>query len=363
MAIVMALQNGPETAQSLADRLEVSKRTILRDMQALAEMGVPLYAMPGPAGGYRLMEGYKLPPLQFSSDEALVVLFALNAMIKIADTPFNQARWTALDKIRSVLPESLLHQIEPLLTKMEFEIPDRQYSIPNLEPIIRCAAESRWVSVHYRSENRTRWLNLLPIRIYTSHGYWYCEAYSQEHQEERTFRIDRMTEVVELGQPPAEVKSERLTVSDAERSAVKSEKSAVRKSEQSTAGQIGTSSETNADKRESAALAKPDTSRKSERVRICARLTYRGALLAEQDKHFGHLVRQVSDDEWMLDFMCPVSEWRWLVKFFYSLALDAEVLEPGQLREEIRSMAAEVIRHYDRNSEQNQDTNQDLDPT
>jgi predicted DNA-binding transcriptional regulator YafY len=90
-----------------------------------------------------------------------------------------------------------------------------------------------------------------------------------------------------------------------------------------------------------------------DRVRIHARLTYRGALLAEQDRHFGHLVRQIGDEEWLLDVMCPVKEWRWAVKFFYSLALDAEVLEPVQLREEIRRMADEVRERYDRDPDTN----------
>ena len=194
MAIVMALQHRPETAQSLADKLEVSKRTIIRDMQALSEMGVPIYSLPGPQGGYRLMEGYKLPPLHLTSDEALVVMFALNAMTKIADTPFNQARWTALDKIRAILPEQTLHEIEPLLTRLELDIPSREYSIPHLETIVRHAAASRWVRVYYRSENRQRWLHLKPKRVYMAHGFWYTEAYSLEHRETRTFRIDRMLE-------------------------------------------------------------------------------------------------------------------------------------------------------------------------
>ncbi|RJG23573.1 YafY family protein [Paenibacillus thiaminolyticus] len=84
-AIVMALQTGTETAQSLADKFEVSKRTILRDMQALSEMGVPFYALSGPVGGYRLMDGYKLPPLQFSSLEAMTVLCALQGMTQLVD--------------------------------------------------------------------------------------------------------------------------------------------------------------------------------------------------------------------------------------------------------------------------------------
>lgn len=107
MAIVMALQQRAETAQSLADKLEVSKRTVLRDVQALSELGVPLVAVSGPGGGYRLMEGYHLPPLQLTAEEALTLLMALDGMAKYSDGPFREARWTAKDKIRSVLPRQL----------------------------------------------------------------------------------------------------------------------------------------------------------------------------------------------------------------------------------------------------------------
>src|SRR5690349_16870199 len=99
MAILIALQQRPETAQSLADKFEVSKRTVLRDMQSLSEMGIPLYSITGPKGGFRLMEGFQLPPLQLDSQEALTVLFALRAVARIADAPFKQARWTVMDKI------------------------------------------------------------------------------------------------------------------------------------------------------------------------------------------------------------------------------------------------------------------------
>ncbi|GFR37582.1 DeoR family transcriptional regulator [Insulibacter thermoxylanivorax] len=301
MAIVMALQHRPETAQSLADKLEVSKRTIIRDMQALSEMGVPIYSLPGPQGGYRLMEGYKLPPLHLTSDEALVVMFALNAMTKIADTPFNQARWTALDKIRAILPEQTLHEIEPLLTRLELDIPSREYSTPHLETIVRHAAASRWIRVYYRSENRQRWLHLKPKRVYMAHGFWYTEAYSLEHRETRTFRIDRMLEIQELEKPPREEPIE----------------------EEAQAAKL------------------------SGHIRIRAALTYRGALLAEQNRYIGQQVKQISDDQWLLDFMCPLEEWQWAVKFFYSLALDAEVLEPLQLREEVRHMAEQVSARYE----------------
>jgi len=86
-------------------------------------------------------------------------------------------------------------------------------------------------------------------------------------------------------------------------------------------------------------------------VRIVARLTYRGALLAEQDKHIGERVRQVADDEWEVDFDCPAEEWKWAARFFFTLGMDAEVKEPERLRREIFGMARQVCERYERSCE------------
>lgn len=303
MAILIALQQRPETAQSLADKFEVSKRTVLRDIQSLSEIGIPLYSMTGPSGGFRMMEGFRLPPLQFDSQEALTVLFALRAMTNITDTPFNQARWTVLDKIRSVLPEETLKQIEPLLERMEVEVPVRKMKTPHLSALLEHTADSRWLHVLYRSENHHRWLQLYPRKIYTAHGFWYCEAFSALHKEVRNFRVDRMEKLEMIAQPD-EGLSELLLMEDNE-----------------------------------AERAKPV-------VRIAAKLTYRGALLAEQDYHIGEHVRQLSDDEWKVEFDCPASEWAWAVRFFFTIGMQAEVLEPDKLRDEIREMAEQLYNRY-----------------
>ncbi|MEF2965548.1 HTH domain-containing protein [Paenibacillus sp. M1] len=149
MAIVMALQQRAETAQSLADKLEVSKRTVLRDVQALAEMGVPLYAVSGPGGGYRLLDGYRLPPLQLTAEEALTLLLALEGMTKYSDGPFRQAGWTVADKIRSVLPEQMLGQIAPWLKHVGLEVPERPTKTPHLHALVQFAAEGAWLRVRY----------------------------------------------------------------------------------------------------------------------------------------------------------------------------------------------------------------------
>ncbi|MBD2862222.1 helix-turn-helix transcriptional regulator [Paenibacillus oceani] len=310
MAILIALQQRPETAQSLADKFEVSKRTVLRDMQSLSEIGIPLYSMTGPSGGFRMMEGFRLSPLQLDSQEALTVLFALRAMTNIMETPFNQARWTVLDKIRSVLPEETLKQVEPLLDRMELEVPVRKTKTPHLSALLEHTAESRWVHVLYRSENHHRRLRLYPRKIYTAHGFWYCEAFSPLHKEVRNFRVDRIEELEVIAQPD-EGGNEQLQRAEDEE-----------------------------------APAKPA-------VRIAAKLTYRGALLAEQDYHIGEHVKQIADDEWTVEFDCPASEWDWAVRFFFTLGMQANVLEPDELRAGIREMAGQLYERYKPDSERN----------
>lgn len=302
MAIVIALQHKPATAQNLADKLEVSKRTILRDMQSLAEMGVPLYAVSGPSGGFRLMEGYRLPPLQLDAGEAWAVLFALRSLTQMADAPYQPARWTALDKIAAALPAQMLAQVEQTLAHAEVEVPQRKVKTPHLSALLAHAAESRRVRALYRSERHRRWLELAPRRIYAAHGFWYCEAYSETHGEQRTFRVDRFDELEVLtGKPAAKPVRQR---------------------------------------------AEQQAGRPASPVRIVAALTYRGALMAEQDYHIGGAVTQVSDDTWELVFQCPAEEWDWAVRFFHTLGMDAEVKEPPTLREELFAMARRLCDRY-----------------
>ncbi|WP_110933379.1 helix-turn-helix transcriptional regulator [Paenibacillus bouchesdurhonensis] len=306
LAIILALQHRPETTQSLASKLEVSRRTVLRDMQALSEMGVPLYAESGPGGGYRLMEGYNVPPLQLDAEEAMTVLLALEGMAKYADGPFQRARWTVMDKIKSVLPEGTLSQVSPLLNYVELEVPDRCYRAPFLKELMRSAAEGRWLQIYYRSQNHSRYFEIQPTRIYAAHGFWYCEAYSALHCQERTFRVDRIDEIQSISEP---------------------------------AGAKGTMESTKA----------AGTDDLPKVIRIWVKLTYRGALLVEQDYHMGHHVKQTGDETWEVDFDCPRSEWSWAVSLFYSLGVDADVLEPQRLRADILERARQVVERYTTN--------------
>ncbi|NDI35439.1 helix-turn-helix transcriptional regulator [Chengkuizengella sediminis] len=303
MAILISLQQRPETAQSLADKFEVSKRTILRDMQSLSEMGIPLYSTTGPNGGFRLMEGYQLSPLQFDSKEALTILFALQAMTRIPDTPFNQERWTVIDKIKAILPEETLQQIDPILNHVEVEIPNRNYKTPFLMPLLEYTTDAKWLNILYRSKKHNRWSQIVPIRIYTAHGFWYSEAYSNHHQEVRTFRVDRIDQI-------EVIQSKDLNLPNLPNKNSKETK-----------------------------LTEPS-------IRVIVKLTYQGALMTEQDPHIGHLVKNVTEDAWEIDYMCPTTEWDYSVQYFFSLGLNAEVIEPESMKNEIYKLASEMCLRY-----------------
>src|SRR5579885_1121757 len=119
LAIVLELQaKGRQRAEDLAATFETSKRTIYRDMLALGEAGVPLVSIPGL--GYSLMEGYFLPPLSFSSEEATMLLLGSGVMALSFDAQYREAAQSASRKIEGVLPEKLRAEVQYLQSAIRF---------------------------------------------------------------------------------------------------------------------------------------------------------------------------------------------------------------------------------------------------
>jgi len=122
--LLLFQSRGLMRAQDFADQFEISERTVYRDIQALSEVGVPIMAMPGE--GYRLMEGYYLPPISFTPDEARSLYLAISLMTGQTTSGSTQsAALSALEKIRAVLPTATLRQVEALEAITHF------YSFPH----------------------------------------------------------------------------------------------------------------------------------------------------------------------------------------------------------------------------------------
>src|SRR5215813_10816533 len=111
LAIVLELQAKKQVrAEDLAATFEVTKRTIYRDMMALDESGVPIVAIPGQ--GYSLVEGYFLPPLSFSTDEAIMLLLGSDFIGRNVDAQYQNAAQSASRKIEAVLGQELRAEVE-----------------------------------------------------------------------------------------------------------------------------------------------------------------------------------------------------------------------------------------------------------
>lgn len=119
LAIMLELQRRKLIrAEDLADTFEVSVRTIYRDMQALSEAGVPLVAMTGQ--GYSLMEGYFLPPVNFTGEEALMLVLGSDFVQQSFDTQYRNASQSASQKIEAVLPDRLRDEVNYLRKNITF---------------------------------------------------------------------------------------------------------------------------------------------------------------------------------------------------------------------------------------------------
>lgn len=221
-AILIQLQSRPLVkAQDLAARFSISLRTVYRDVRALEEAGVPVI---GEAGtGYRLMEGYKLPPIMFNGDEASALLTAAKLMQSLSDAPTSNHYHSALDKIRAVLrlTEKLhIAGIDEHVAVVPH--PSFAYRPPaelHLSKILQAIAATTVLQIEYVSIGKNEHLQrkVEPIGIYYQGSHWYLAAYCHLRKDYRNFRTDKITRLEPTGDkmtkthPPLQDFLNRLT--------------------------------------------------------------------------------------------------------------------------------------------------------
>jgi len=197
LAIVLELQVKRRCrAEDLAALFETSKRTIYRDIQALSEAGVPLVAVPGQ--GYSLMEGYFLPPLTFSADEAAMLLLGSDVMAGSFDAQYRSAAEAASRKISAVLPEPLREDVETLRESILFITPGNDKGKDALATLRRAIADRTTVRFAYHTRHRTdvpveaAAREVDPYTLAHTQGAWYLSGYDYLRAALRTFRLTRM---------------------------------------------------------------------------------------------------------------------------------------------------------------------------
>lgn len=206
LAIVLEIQGrGKVRAEDLADIFETSKRTIYRDIQALGQAGVPLMSTPG--RGYALMEGYFLPPLSFSADEATLLLLGSEVMAQSFDAQYRAAAESASRKIAGVLPEKQRAEVEYLQNSLRFIVSSRHArddEQAKLQQLRRAIIERRTVRFHYQRRHGDDDTNIEAPREADAYGLahvgdaWYLTAYCHLRRGMRNFRLDRIDDLTLL---------------------------------------------------------------------------------------------------------------------------------------------------------------------
>lgn len=193
--ILLILQNQPRSrAQDLAKKFEVSKRTIYRDITALSEMGVPIVSLPGE--GYELMEGFYLPPLVFTDDEAIALFLGARLLGQQATGALTLKAEQALAKIAAALPKETRQRVESLTRIIGFITPQDRFNLdePRLVTLQHAIQHRRVIHLRYHSyhQNETTEREVEPHQLFYSDGAWYVSGYCRLRQDMRSFRLSRI---------------------------------------------------------------------------------------------------------------------------------------------------------------------------
>lgn len=213
LALLELLQDHPGlTAAELATRLDVDERTVRRYTARLADLGIPVRADRGRYGGYRLLPGYRLPPLMLTADEAASVVLGLLAGRSTGLTVGERAAGTALAKIRRVLPPALRERIDAVEQTLGLTAAPASGPGPAAAALFTLADAARCrrrVLLVYRDrEDRPSEREFDPYGLVFHSGRWYTTGLDHRSGEERTFRLDRIVRAEPRGtgfEPPADV--------------------------------------------------------------------------------------------------------------------------------------------------------------
>ena len=190
--ILMVNRRRKFTVGELAQEFGVSSRTILRDLQELSEMGVPLYSEVGPHGGYQVLQERILPPIAFRADEVIAVFLAIHALRHYVSLPFDIEYGAVIKKFYLNLSGDIRDKIDQMKNRVDFLSPHQQQEIPLLKQLLEAAVQQDVIRIDYEANGTISSRSIQPIGIYASEGKWYCPSYCFLRKDYRVFRCDRI---------------------------------------------------------------------------------------------------------------------------------------------------------------------------
>lgn len=204
ITLIFLLQNQPnQKASELAEKLGVSLRTVHRYFEMLDEMGIPVYSERGPYGGFSLVRGYKMPPLVFTLEEAVAIVLGTGIVEEMWGELYRDAARGALAKIENLLPEEQAREVawaRGSLVATGMNRSDLKALTPILERLRRAIREHHSVEMKYQTSQvpHPTQRGLDPYALVHRWGWWYVIGFCHVNKQVRTFRVDRISEILLL---------------------------------------------------------------------------------------------------------------------------------------------------------------------
>jgi len=305
LGYILLLQGGKTlTAEKISQHFEVCKRTVYRDIQAISEAGVPIISLPGK--GYQIMDGYYLPPVTFTPDEATALYIASQFARQQTDASIRADLNSVMDKIESILPEETHAYLARLKSAIHLSIPNRSHSTSETrylvtikEAIVR--RQLLRLRYHAATTDQTTDRAVEPMWLLYYGGTWHMIGYCRLRNDLRDFRVDRIKHIM-----PS---SETFTL------------------------------------REQYKLEDYIKQQRFEGMHeVKVRFTALAANYARRWFHWGTTKEVQDGDHVIVTFLVDEIDylWRWLISF----GTDAEVLSPISLREKIAEEACKIASMY-----------------
>jgi predicted DNA-binding transcriptional regulator YafY len=199
LSLLQARRDWP--GRELAERLEVSSRTIRRDVERLRELGYPVESLTGPAGGYRLRAGAAMPPLLLDDDEVIAIAVGLRTAARASVTGIEETSVRALVKLEQVLPAHLRRRVRALQSAT-MTLPDGGPTVDpqSLTVIATASRDSELVRFAYRGRDGVASRREVePHSLVNLGRRWYLVAWDRGRRDWRTFRLDRLSRPASTG--------------------------------------------------------------------------------------------------------------------------------------------------------------------
>jgi predicted DNA-binding transcriptional regulator YafY len=204
-AILIQLQSKRVVkAADIADRFAISLRTVYRDVKTLEEAGVPII---GEAGiGYSIMDGYRLPPVMFTKEEATAFLTAEKFVEKLTDAHTVAHHQSAMYKVRAVLraaDKNMLEEMDEHIAVLKSRSRRHIDMDKNtLQPILNAIINKQILAITYFAHHSqaTTSRHVEPVGVFFLDGYWHLIAFCRLRNDYRDFRIDRMKNLQDTGE-------------------------------------------------------------------------------------------------------------------------------------------------------------------